>query len=335
MNATTPALRRRAVRLIAIAAFAATLPTAPIASAQSSAWPDKPIRLLVGFPAGGASDVMARFVAERLGTALGQAIVVENKPGAAGTLAASLVAKAPPDGYTLVLASPSAVTLAPTTMAGKISYDPVKDLAPISQVNRYPLILLATPSLGVKSFAEFLAKARANPGRINFGSFGPNTSGGLATEMVKLMGKLDVLHVPFNGGAPLNQALLGGTVDLGFDVMVTGLPNAKSGRLVPLAVSSAKRTSLAPELPTVGEFLPGFEADSWTGLMAPAGTPPAIIARIQRELAKMVASTEVRDRFATMGAEGVGSTPAEFAAMLANETARYARLVKEANLKLE
>ncbi len=335
MQAPTSALRRRTLRLLSAAVAAGVMSASPSALAQPAGWPDKPIRLMVGFPAGGASDVMARFVAERLGAALGQAIVVENKPGAAGTLAASLVAKAPPDGYTLVLASPSAITLAPTTMAGKISYDPVADLAPISQVNRYPLILLATPSLGVKSFAEFLAKARANPGKINFGSFGPNTSGGLATEMVKLMAKIDVLHVPFNGGAPLNQALLGGTVDLGFDVMVTGLVNAKSGRLVPLAVSSAKRTSLAPDLPTVAEFLPGFEADSWTGLMAPAGTPRAIVARIQQELAKMVASPEVRERFATMGAEGVGSTPAEFAAMLANETARYARLVKEANLKLE
>jgi tripartite-type tricarboxylate transporter receptor subunit TctC len=144
-----------------------------------------------------------------------------------------------------------------------------------------------------------------------------------------------VLHVPFNGGAPLNQALLGGTVDIAFDVMVTGLTNVKAGKLVPLAVSSAKRTSLAPDLPTVAEFLPGFEADSWTGLMAPAGTPPAVVARLQQEVVKMLASQDLRDRFAAMGAEGVGSTPAEFAKMLADETERYARLVREANLKLE
>ncbi len=324
--------RRRFARALCAAA---ALAAAPVALAQGPAWPDRPIKLMVGFPAGGASDLMARLVAERLGAALGQPVVVDNRPGAAGTLAASLVAKSPGDGYTLVLASPSAITLAPTTMAGKINYDPAKDLVPVTQVNRYPLILLATPAMGVKTFAEFLAKARANPGKINFGSFGPNTSGGLATEMLKLMAKVDVLHVPFNGGAPLNQALLGGTVDLAFDVMVTGLTNVKAGKLVPLAVSSAKRTSLAPELPTVAEFLPGFEADSWTGLMAPAGTPSAVVARLQQEVAKMLATQDLKDRFATMGAEGVGSTPADFAKMLADETERYARLVREANLKLE
>jgi tripartite-type tricarboxylate transporter receptor subunit TctC len=324
--------RRRFARALCAAA---ALAAAPVALAQGPAWPDRPIKLMVGFPAGGASDLMARLVAERLGAALGQPVVVDNRPGAAGTLAASLVAKSPGDGYTLVLASPSAITLAPTTMAGKINYDPAKDLVPVTQVNRYPLILLATPAMGVKTFAEFLAKARANPGKINFGSFGPNTSGGLATEMLKLMAKVDVLHVPFNGGAPLNQALLGGTVDLAFDVMVTGLTNVKAGKLVPLAVSSAKRTSLAPELPTVAEFLPGFEADSWTGLMAPAGTPSAVVARLQQEVAKMLATQDLKDRFAAMGAEGVGSTPADFAKMLADETERYARLVREANLKLE
>ncbi len=324
--------RRRFARALCAAV---ALAAAPLVLAQGASWPDRPIKLMVGFPAGGASDLMARLVAERLGAALGQPVVVDNRPGAAGTLAASLVAKTPGDGYTLVLASPSAITLAPTTMAGKISYDPAKDLVPVTQVNRYPLILLATPAMGVKTFAEFLAKARANPGKINFGSFGPNTSGGLATEMLKLMAKVDVLHVPFNGGAPLNQALLGGTVDIAFDVMVTGLTNVKAGKLVPLAVSSAKRTSLAPDLPTVAEFLPGFEADSWTGLMAPAGTPPAVVARLQQEVVKMLASQDLRDRFAAMGAEGVGSTPAEFAKMLADETERYARLVREANLKLE
>ncbi|MCL4762707.1 MAG: tripartite tricarboxylate transporter substrate binding protein [Burkholderiales bacterium] len=327
------ASRRRFVRLAGAAALAAAAASA--AWAQAPAWPDRPIKLLVGFPAGGASDLMARLVAERLGSALGQPVVVENRPGAAGTLAASLAAKSAGDGYTLLLASPTAITLAPTTMAGKLAYDPARDLMPVTMVNRYPLILVANPQLGVKTFPEFLAKARTQPGKINFGSFGANTSGGLATEMVKLMGKVDVLHVPFNGGAPATQALLGGTVDLGFDTVVTALNNVKAGKLVPLAVSGAKRTSLAPDLPTVGETLPGFEADSWTGLMAPAGTPPAIVARIQAEIAKVLATSDARERFAGMGAEGVGSRPDEFAAYLREETQRYAKLVREANLKLE
>ncbi|MCC6867361.1 MAG: tripartite tricarboxylate transporter substrate binding protein [Burkholderiales bacterium] len=325
-------LRRRALRATVV--IAALALASPAAFAQA-AWPDKPIKLLVGFPPGGASDVMARLVAERLGQALGQSVVVDNRPGAAGTLAASLVAKAPGDGYTMLLASPTAITLAPTTMADRLPYSPAKDLVPVTQVNRYPLVLLTTPQLGVKTVPELLARAKANPGKINFGSFGANTSGGLGTEMVKLMGKVDVLHVPFNGGAPMNQALLGGTVDVAFDTMPTAMANAKAGRLVPIAVSTAKRTPLAPELPTVGETIPGFEADSWTGLMVPAGTPPAVVARIQSEVAKIVASDEMRQRFAAMGAEGVASTPVDFKAFLDNETARYAKLVKEANLKLE
>ncbi|MEP7329330.1 MAG: tripartite tricarboxylate transporter substrate binding protein [Betaproteobacteria bacterium] len=325
-------LRRRIVGAT-LAAVAVAL-VAPHAAAQP-AWPDKPIKLLVGFPAGGASDVMARLVAEKLGQALGQPVVVDNRPGAAGTLAASLVVKSPADGYTMLLASPTAITLAPTTMADRLPYNPAKDLMPVTQVNRYPLVLLVTPQLGVKSVPELLAMAKAQPGKINFASFGANTSGGLGTEMVKLLGQVDMLHVPFNGGAPMNQALLGGNVDVAFDTMPTAMANAKAGKLIPIAVSTAKRTQLAPELPTVGEAIPGFEADSWTGLMVPAGTPPAVVSRIQSEVAKIVASEDMKQRFTMMGADAVASTPADFKVFLDAETARYAKLVKEANLKLQ
>lgn len=320
--------------LATVVAGGLALACAPGAFAQV-AWPDKPIKLMVGFPAGGASDVMARLVADKLGQALGQSVVVDNRPGAAGTLAASLVAKSPGDGYTMLLASPTAITLAPTTMADRLPYSPAKDLVPVTQVNRYPLVLLVTPQLGVKSVPELLGKAKAQPGKLNFASFGANTSGGLGTEMVKLMGKVDMLHVPFNGGAPMNQALLGGNVDIAFDTMPTALANARAGKLVPIAVSTAKRTQLAPELPTVGETIPGFEADSWTGLMVPAGTPSQIVARIQSEIAKIVASDDMKQRFSAMGADAVASTPADFKAFLDAETLRYARLVKDANLKLE
>lgn len=320
---------------LAALAFGLVAAVAPLALGADAAWPGRPIKLMVGFPAGGASDLMARLVAERLGAALGQPIVVENRPGAAGTLAASLVAQAPADGYTLLLASPTSATLAPTTMAGRLPYDPAKDLVPVTMVNRYPLILIARPDLGVRTFPEFMAYARTHPGKVNFGSFGANTTGGLATEMVKLDGKLDLQHIPYNGGAPAMQALLGGHIDLYFDTLVTATQNVKAGKVVPLAVSGAKRTPLAPELPTIAETLPGVDADSWTGIMVPAGTAPEIVARIQSEVAKMVASPEIKEKFAAMGAEGVGSTPAEFSKHIASETQRYAKLIREANLKLE
>lgn len=326
---------RRSISSFALSLALAALVPFAATPAAAQGWPSKPIRLLVGFPAGGASDVMARLVADRLGQALGQSIIVDNRPGAAGTLAASTAARSPGDGYTLLLASPTAITLAPTTMADRIQYSPTKDLIPISQVARYPLFLITNPSLGVKSVPELLQKARQQPGKINFASFGLNTSGGLATEMVKLLAKVDLTHVPFNGSAPAIQALLGGHVDLMFDTAVTALPLIKNGKVVVLAVSSAKRTSLAGELPTFGETVAGFEADSWVGLMAPAGTDPGFVGRIQQEVAKFVVTKDVQERFSALGAEAVASTPEEFTQFIRDETARYARLIKEANLKLE
>jgi len=313
-------------------AIAALLPGATYAASK---WPDKPLHMLVGFPPGGASDVMARLVADKLGRSLGQTVIVENRPGAAGTRAASDAARAEPDGYTLLLASPTAITLAPSTMAKTIKYDPAKDLAPISKVADYPLFLLARPGLGVHTVAQLLDKARQQPGKLNFGSFGNNTSGALATEMFKVMGKVDMLHVPFNGSAPALQALLGGEVDLLFDTAVTAIPNMKAGKLVTLAVSSARRSKIAPDLPTVAETLPGFEAGSWVGLMAPAGTPEPVISRIQQEVARIVALPDIRQRFQQLGAESVGDTPAEFRKALQAETERYAKLVKAAHLKVQ
>jgi tripartite-type tricarboxylate transporter receptor subunit TctC len=289
----------------------------------------------VGFPPGGASDVMARLIANKLGPALGGSVVVENRPGAAGTLAASLTARSPADGYTLLLASPTAITLAPSTMMGKINYDPAKDLLPISMVAKYPLFLVARPGLGVKNMAELVQKARKEPGKINFASFGTVTSGGLAVEQLKLMAGINVLHVPFNGSAPALQALMGDNVDLMFDTAVTAMPLIRSGRLIGLAVSSPGRSPMAPDLAPVADVVPGFEADSWNGLMAPAGTPAAIIEQIQAAIAKFVNDKDLTERFATLGADPVGNSTADFAKFLKAETIQYGRTVKEANIKVE
>jgi tripartite-type tricarboxylate transporter receptor subunit TctC len=302
---------------------------------QTAAWPSRPIKILVGFPPGGASDVMARLIANKLGPALGGSVVVENRPGAAGTLAASLTARSPADGYTLLLASPTAITLAPSTMMGKINYDPAKDLLPISMVAKYPLFLVARPGLGVKNMAELVQKARKEPGKINFASFGTVTSGGLAVEQLKLMAGINVLHVPFNGSAPALQALMGDNVDLMFDTAVTAMPLIRSGRLIGLAVSSPGRSPMAPDLAPVADVVPGFEADSWNGLMAPAGTPAAIIEQIQAAIAKFVNDKDLTERFATLGADPVGNSTADFAKFLKAETIQYGRTVKEANIKVE
>jgi tripartite-type tricarboxylate transporter receptor subunit TctC len=299
-----------------------------------AAWPAQSIKILVGFPAGGASDVMARIVAQQLTDRLSVPVVVDNRPGAAGTLAASLAVQAPADGYTLLLASPTAITLAPSTLADRITYRPDKDLVPISKVAHYPLFLLVNPKLGVKDVAAFLAKAKAEPGKINFGSFGVVTSGGLAVEQLKLKTGADVLHVPYNGSAPALQALMGGEIDIMFDTAITALPNMRAGKLIGLGVASLKRSSLAPDMPPVAEVIPGFEADSWIGLMAREGTPQSVVDRLQSEIAKLVRDPEVLKRFSDLGAEPVGNTTAEFADFLREETDRYTRLVKEAGIKV-
>jgi tripartite-type tricarboxylate transporter receptor subunit TctC len=304
-------------------------------SAGAQNWPSQPIKFLVGFPAGGASDVMARLVAQKLGERLGVTVVIDNRPGAAGTLAASLAVQAPADGYTLLLGSPTAITLAPSTLAGKITYDPAKDLVPVSKVAHYPLFLVARNEFGVKTAAEFVAKAKAEPGKINFGSFGIVTSGGLAVEEVKIKAKVDVLHVPYNGSARALQALFGGEIDIMFDTAITALPNMRSGKLVGLGVASLERSPLAPDMPPVAEAIPGFEADSWNGLMVKAGTPKAIVDRLQTEVAALVRDPEVVKKFATLGAVPVGNNATEFAAFLREETDRYTKLVKAANIKVE
>jgi tripartite-type tricarboxylate transporter receptor subunit TctC len=202
-------------------------------------------------------------------------------------------------------------------------------------VAKYPLFLVAHPKLGVRNSAELIQKAKASPGKINFASFGVVTSGGLAVEQLKLKAGVDVLHVPFNGSAPALQALMGGNVDVMFDTAVTALPNIRSGRLIGLGVASPQRSPLAPELPAVAEAIPGFEADSWNGLMVPAGTPTAVVARLQAEIAKFVRDADVKERFATLGADPVGNTTAEFAQFLRAETIHYTRLVQEANIKVD
>ncbi|MBK7794046.1 MAG: tripartite tricarboxylate transporter substrate binding protein [Betaproteobacteria bacterium] len=319
--------------LPAIALSLATLAAVGIAHAQ--AFPQKPVRLVVPFPPGGPIDTVARAIAQKLTEAWGQTVVVDNRPGAGGNIGADLVAKAAPDGYTVVMGALSTHAVNPS-LYPKMPYDAVKDFAPISLVAITPNVLVVNPSLPVASAREFIAYARANPGKLAFGSGSNGSAGHLAGELFKVDAGVDMLHVPFKGAAPAMQALLAGDTQLMFDNLASATAQVKAGKLKALAVTTARRSKLAPDLPTLAEAgLPGFDISTWFGLLAPAGTPADVVARWNAEVTRILNSAEMRERMTALGAEPAPDTPAEFARFIAGETAKYARIVKLSGAKLD
>jgi tripartite-type tricarboxylate transporter receptor subunit TctC len=302
--------------------------------AASAAYPTRAIRLVVPFAPGGSNDIMARLVAQNYSESLGQPVVVDNRPGASGTIGTDVVAKAQADGHTLLMMS---VTLAVNpSLRLKLPYDTRKDLLPLTLVASAPLMLVVHPSLPVKSVKDLIAHAKANPGKLNFASGGPGTTPHLAGEMFKSMAGFEMVHVPYKGGGPALVDLVGGQVQIMLENIPSTLPHAKAGRLRALAVTGLKRSALVPDLPTLDEAgLKGYEIVGWNGLFAPAGTPKNILARIHAETVKALAKPEVQERLATLGAEGVGSSPNDFAKFFDAEIAKWARVVKEAGLKPE
>ncbi|MBK9673838.1 MAG: tripartite tricarboxylate transporter substrate binding protein [Betaproteobacteria bacterium] len=326
-------LRRTLAILPAIALSLATLAAVPIAHAQ--AFPQKPVRLVVPFPPGGPIDTVARAIAQKLTEAWGQTVVVDNRPGAGGNIGADLVAKAAPDGYTVVMGALSTHAVNPS-LYPKMPYDAAKDFAPISLVAVTPNVLVVNPSLPVATAREFIAYARANPGKLAFGSGSNGSAGHLAGELFKVDAGVDMLHVPFKGAAPAMQALLAGDTQLMFDNLASATAQVKAGKLKALAVTTARRSKLAPDLPTLAEAgLPGFDISTWFGLLAPAGTPADVVARWNAEVTRILNSTEMRERMTALGAEPAPDTPAEFARFIAGETAKYARIVKLSGAKLD
>jgi tripartite-type tricarboxylate transporter receptor subunit TctC len=320
--------------MAALAAIAAIAITAS-SEAQTPAYPTKPIRLVVPFPPGGATDIIARAVAQKLGEAWGQSIVVDNRPGAGGNIGTELVAKAPPDGYTLEMGTVGTHAINASLYA-KIPFDHVKDFAPIILVAGVPNVLEVTPSLPVNSVQELITYAKANPGKLNFASSGNGTSIHLSGELFKVMTGVQMTHVPYKGSAPAIQDLLSGQVQLMFDNLPPSLPQIKAGKLHALAVTSAARAPALPDVPTIAESgLPGFEASSWFGLLAPAGTPPAIIAKINAEVATWLASPEGKEKLASIGANAAGGSPDDFARHIQAETAKWAKVVKESGAKVD
>ena len=307
---------------------------AQVTNKPGGVYPSKPIRLIVPFAPGGSNDIMARLLGQKLSESMGGQIVVDNRAGGSGIIGTDLAAKAAPDGYTLLMMS---LTFAVNpSLYSKLPYDTLKDLTPVTLVASAPLMLVVHPSIPAKSVQEFLAYAKANPGKLNFGSGGPGTTPHLAGEMLKLMARVQMTHVPYKGGGPALTDLMGGQIQLMLENIPSTLPLAKSGKVRALAVSSRQRSPLIPDLPTLDEAgLKGYEIVGWNGLFVPAGTPWNIVTHLHSETTRALAQADAKERLATMGAEGVGSSPDEFRAFVKAEISKWARVVKEAGLKVE
>jgi len=309
--------------------------------AQSAAYPSKPIRLIVPYPPGGPLDVAARTLAERLKDSLGT-VIVENKPGAGGNLGVDYVAKQPADGYTLVIGAVATHAINPWLFS-KLPYDPVKDFAPITLIAQVPNVLVLTPDtaarLGVNSVAELIGYMRRNPGKLSYASGGNGSGGHMSGELLKSMAKVSMVHIPYAGAAPAQLGLLGGQTDLMFDNLASAAANIRAGKLRAFAVTTARRSPSLPDVPTMaeagGKDLAGFDVTTWFGVFAPAGTPSPVVARLNEELRKALLTTEMRERLAKMGAEPAPTSPAEFAAFIRTELAKYEKVVKFSGAKVD
>ena len=304
-------------------------------AAAADPYPSRPIRVVVPFAPGGINDVIARHLSQKLGERLGTTIVVDNRAGVGGTLGSNIVAHALPDGYTLLFSSSSTIAVSPS-LYKNLPYDPIKNFSPITQVASVGSVLVVHPALPVKSTKELIAYAKANPGKLNYGSAGAGASQHLATELFKTMAGVDIVHVPYKGGGPALADLVAGQISLMIELTPTALPYIKSGRLRPLAVSTPKRSPVLPELPTISEAaLPGYDLTIWVGLLAPGGTPQDIVQRLSKAVLAVLNDPEMRERLASQGAQPVGDTPEQFSAYVKKELARWAVVVKASGARQE
>lgn len=313
--------------------FALFLAASATLCAQAQSYPAQAVQIIVPYPAGGTADILGRELAERLSRTWGRPVVVENKAGAGGALGVDLVAKARPDGHQLVLGVTGALTIAPHMR--KLPYDPLRDLAPISLVGASPSMLAVHPSVPASSVSELIALAKAQPGKLTFSSAGIGTSVHIAGELFKSMAGIDILHVPYKGGTPSVQGLLGGEVSMTFENVPSLQQHVQAGRLKGLAVTSATRSAQAEKLPPVAETLPGYQVTTWFGLFAPAGTPPEVLGKINRDVVEAMSSAALRSKMAGMGIDVIASTPAGLADHMQAEMRRFAKVIQDANIKAE
>ncbi|HEY4372425.1 MAG TPA: tripartite tricarboxylate transporter substrate binding protein [Burkholderiales bacterium] len=314
------------------AAGAALLLAATTAHAQS--WPTKPVRFVIPFPAGGSTDIVARVIGDKLGQALGQSFIPDNRGGAGGTTGSDVAAKSPPDGYTVLICTSSTHAIAGSLYA-KLPYDPVRDFAPVTLIGTATIMLVTHPSVGVHSVRELIALAKAKPELLTFASSGNGGVSHLTGEYFKAQAGIQMQHIPYKGDTPMLTDLVGGRVSLAFGTAVAFLPYVQSGKLTALAVTNAKPSPVAPGLPTVAATVPGFEALQWFGLLMPAGTPKDIVNRLNAETLKVLRLPEVRDKFAGLGIEVAGDSPEQFAAFMRAETAKWGKIVKDSGARIE
>ena len=327
-------------RLLSISSFAIaaslTWCLGPSVTLAQSAYPSAPVKIISPYPAGGPASIVAQAIADKLREPLGQAVIVDNKPGAGGNLGTDLVAKAPPDGHTLLLGTNGPLVIN-VSLYKSLPFDPLKDFEPITQVAQIPLVLLVHPSVPANNVRELIALAKASPGKLGYASSGSGTGGHLSGALLASMAGIDIQHIPYKGVAPATTDLLGGHVQMMFGGLLAALPHIKTGKVKALGVVTPKRAALAPDIPTIAEQgLPGYEIVSWYGILAPAGTPKPIIAKLHAEIMKILQMPDVRDQlYAKGGLEHVGSTPEEFAATLRREIPEYARIVKASGAKAD
>jgi tripartite-type tricarboxylate transporter receptor subunit TctC len=317
-------------RFLQVAAGAAALHVVS-RTASAQAYPTKPIRWIIGFPAGGGADTVARIMEPWLSRQLGQPVIIENRSGASTNIAVQAVVNSPPDGYTLLWHGLSSVVNA--SLFTNLPFDIQRDIDPAAGVVSYPMIMVAHPSVPAKSVAELIAHAKANPGKVTMASFGTGSASHLAGELFKFMAGIDMVHIPYRGGAPMTTDLIGGQVQVGFDVMVTALPQVRSGKLRALGVLGAKRFDLLPDVQTIAETVPGYEASTWAGIGVPRGTPPEIIERLNREVNAGLAQSDIRARLADVGTVPMVLSAAAFKAYIAAEATKWDKVVKIAGIK--
>jgi tripartite-type tricarboxylate transporter receptor subunit TctC len=322
----------RVTRML-LASLAVIASFANVESAMTQAFPARPMRIVVGYPPGGLSDIVARLIGQSLSERLGQPFVIENRPGAASNIATEAVVHAPADGYTLLLINPANATSA--TLYDKLNFNFIRDIAPVAGIVRVPNIMEVNPSVPAKTVPEFIAYAKANPGKVNYASAGNGTTVHLAGALFGIMTGVDMVHVPYRGSAPALTDLLGGQVQVMFDTLPSSIEHLRTGKLRALAVTTSMRSAALPDIPTVGDFVPGFEASLWQGVGAPKSTPLGIVEKLNREINAALADPKVRAQLANLGGTALALSPTELGALIAEETEKWATVIRAANIKAE